>query len=111
MKTKKTKLPKAQMGLITKGAKTLSTAAKVGKAAEAGKTLKDLQKINNAAKGTKTAQSAESIRHAKQLAKWIGQGMLLGGAGAYGLKKYAESEKAKTYKKPTSKGKTNSKKG
>lgn len=111
MKTKKTKLPKAQMGLITKAAKTLSTAGKVGKVAEAGKTLKDLQKINTAAKGAKIAQNAENIRHAKQLAKWIGQGTVIGGGAAYALKKYAESEKAKAYKKPTSKGKTNSKKG
>lgn len=79
MKTTKTKLPKAQLGLITKAAKT--------------------------------AKKAENLRHAKQLGKWIGQGAVIGAGGAYGLKKYAESEKAKAYKKLTTKGKTNSKKG
>ena len=103
MKKVNKKLPKAQLGLITKAVKALSGAKKVstaGKAAQVSKSLSQLSKAGKAAKGVKAMKDASNTKETlKYLAKYVGSGGAMGVGVGYGLSKYAQSEKDKANKK------------
>jgi hypothetical protein len=103
MKKVNKKLPKAQLGLITKAAKALSGAKKVstaGKAAQASKSLSQLSKAGKVAKGVKSAKDASLTKKSlKYLAEAVGYGGAMGAGVGYGLSRYAQSEKDKANKK------------